>query len=185
MNCPVCKSVVLSKTTLEANLPAHTCGQCGGQRLCGKHYYQWLDRQPAAASSLLSPAASETLLIHDSADAKLCPECGRFLTRYKVGHGVDFCIDRCACGGIWLDACEWESLRAHNLHNALHHVFSAAWQADLRRQEQQQRIDHLLTEKLGAADYAELQRLKSWLDDHVHRNELYAYLLHQQPAAQN
>ena len=38
-----------------------------------------------------------------------------------------------------------------------------------------------MTEKLGPTDYAELKRLKSWLDTHPKRNELYAYLLNQQP----
>lgn len=177
MNCPVCKTITLARTSLEPHLPSYPCGQCGGQWIRGEHYFAWLDQQAPITPDHAAPTAG----VRDTTRAKLCPECGRFLTRYQVGHGVAFAIDRCACGGVWLDANEWESLRAHNLHAALHQIFSAAWQADVHRQDQQRRTDHLMTEKLGATDYAELKRLKSWLDTHPKRNELYAYLLNQQP----
>jgi Zn-finger nucleic acid-binding protein len=117
--------------------------------------------------------------VQDSVAAKLCPECGRFLIRHKVGHGVDFCIDRCtACGGIWLDANEWQQLRRRGLHDDLHFVFSAAWQAGLHREDDLTRHEHMLAQKLGAADAAEIRRIKQWIDAHPHRAALCAYLLH-------
>ena len=115
--------------------------------------------------------------MNEAGKAKLCPECGRFLTRAKVGHGVGFHLDRCgACGGTWFDANEWEVLRARNLHDDVHFIFSAAWQAHVARREREEAHERLMAEKLGDADWAEVKRIRAWLHGHPQRSQLYAAL---------
>ena len=176
MNCPVCKNIVLLPGQLEDNLPARGCSRCGGRWVAGASYWQWLEQRGQAADASAPAAQAE---VHESGAAKLCPECGRFLTRCKVGHGVDFHLDRCAnCSGFWFDANEWEILKARALHDDVHFVFSAAWQAQLAQTQRQLAHEQMLLEKLGQADFEEIKRIKAWLDAHPRRTELYAHLLH-------
>ena len=161
---------------LDEQLPALMCSRCGGQWIEGERYWLWHERHSPSRSS--GPAQSDAVAIHDSGPAKLCPECGRFLTHVKVGHGVGFCIDRCGgCSGLWLDAHEWEALKEHHLHDRLHHVFSAAWQAEIAREERQRQHEQVLLEKLGQDDLEEIKRIRGWLEKHPKRRELYAFLL--------
>jgi hypothetical protein len=59
----------------------------------------------------------------------------------------------------------------------MHFVFSDAWQAEIARIDRQRQHDRLLREKLGEADFAKIQQIKTWLDSHPHRVEMYAILL--------
>jgi Zn-finger nucleic acid-binding protein len=176
----------------DALLPALRCQQCRGQFVRGEHYFAWLDRRDRAAAEGPSPqptaasfAAAATTHDDSARRALLCPDCGRLMTRYRVGHGTAFHLDRCAaCGGIWFDAAEFETLRALALHDQVHFVFSAAWQADVAREQQVRAARDRLHARLGDADLAQLERLTEWLDAHPHRAELIAYLLdHFQHAA--
>ena len=177
MNCPVCKATTLVAEELEAGLAGTRCRQCGGRWIEGTRYLAWVAAQGRQLAEK-PPDDGVELPVAESGRAKLCPECGRFLTRAKVGHGVGFHLDRCAsCGGIWTDANEWEVLKSRNLHDNLHFVFSGAWQADVLRTERERARDQLLRNKLGEADFAEVKRVRAWLDGHPRRAELYAVLL--------
>ncbi len=164
MHCPVCKSAspVLAPHPVTEHLSSSACSVCGGQWIRGEHYYQWIDRSAKDETATLTgeppqPASHEH---HDSTKAKLCPECGRFLTRYRVGHGADFVIDRCGnCAGIWLDSSEFELLRSMKLHDKMHFVFSAAWQADNVRADRERAETQRLTERLRDVDFAEIRRV--------------------------
>ena len=108
----------------------------------------------------------------------LCPECRKLLARFRVGHGLSFFIDHCAgCGGIWLDANEWEALKRTHLEDRIHRIFSAAWQAQILRDQQRQATEHRLIANIGQADFGELQRMTQWIEAHAHCNEIMAYLL--------
>ena len=74
--------------------------------------------------------------------ALICPESGRLLLRYRVGHGLRFHIDRSpATGGVWLDKGEWEALKSKGLHVSLHLIFTAAYQRQIRSAEYVQKTD--------------------------------------------
>ena len=131
LKCPACRTQPLFLRALEAGLTAQACDGCGGRWIRWDDYWDWLDHAPDALPMAAPPPAEDApaeLPAPDEArPAKLCPQCGRLLTRAKVGRGVNFRLERCAaCGGMWLDAGEWESLRAAGLHRDLHHVFSPA-----------------------------------------------------------
>lgn len=180
MNCPVCKTVTLEAAELPTGgaigLSARRCNSCGGQFVAGQTYLMWVEQQKSNLPEKLPEHATE-LPVKDSRKAKLCPECGHYMTRAKVGHGVSFELERCAaCGGIWFDANEWENLRDRNLHDDVHYIFSSAWQAKVLRERQELMHEELMIAKLGKADWAEIQRIKAWLDRHPHRPELLAIL---------
>jgi hypothetical protein len=98
------------------------------------------------------------------------------MLRHRVGHGFAFSLDRSVTGGIWLDAGEWEALKARNFHDELHLVFTAPWQAAARREAAQKMEQELLLSRMGANLMARLDELKLALADHPHRDAALAYL---------
>ena len=104
----------------------------------------------------------------------LCPECGKILTRYRVGHGVDFFIDRCAAAAaIWLDANEWQSLEhLHLADGVIHLVFSTAWQAENLREQQKHAADQLLIDRMGQERFEALTGTIAWIKSHPHCREI-------------
>jgi Zn-finger nucleic acid-binding protein len=161
--------------------------QCHGHWIRGETYYAWIEQANRAAPRAVE--VHDVAPAHDIPRAKLCPECHKIMRRYEVGHGVEFCIDRCAtCAGIWFDANEWEQLQAHQLADRVHFIFSAAWQSELHRQRHDEAERARLRERLGNADFDRLQQTKQWIQNHPHRDELTAYLLEtirQQEPARN
>lgn len=178
LNCPVCKTVVLASGTLDGSLVAHPCPQCGGQWIAPKDYWAWLETRNVTTPE---PPAAENpvdLPVKQDEKPKFCPDCGRFMRRHKVGHGVSFIMDRCGtCGGFWLDANEWEVLASRHIHERLHFVASDAWQAEVARQEREKGHERIVREKLGAEDLERIKQIKAWIEGHPRKAELYAVLL--------
>ncbi|MBE0536728.1 MAG: zf-TFIIB domain-containing protein [Phycisphaerae bacterium] len=181
MNCPVCRNTALCGSDLAGNLEAMLCRQCGGRWVRSFHYWKWLDKQQAGSADkphVDVPAAA----VMDSPAGKLCPECGHFLTQRKVGHGVDFCLDRCnSCGGIWFDANEWEVLMGLGLHDHVHFIFSAGWQKEVRDAEAEATRAKRVEAIVGPADFVRLQETAAWINTHPAKSVLLGYLLDKQP----
>jgi hypothetical protein len=78
---------------------------------------------------------------------------------------------------MWLDKNEWESLKSRNLHDDINLMFSDNWQTKVRAEEHEKALDEIIRGQLGASDYEEIRRIKSWIHQHPKSNELYAYLL--------
>jgi Zn-finger nucleic acid-binding protein len=174
--CPACMTRSLRPAEPEPLLPSRRCADCGGQFIRGEHYYGWLDHPDRAAKA--GQVAEVTGEVIDTPQAKICPECGKLMRRYRVGHGVTFVIDRCgACGGVWFDANEWETLKRHGLHDRVHFVFSDAWRAQLLREEAGRVARSRVEAKVGSDDYAELERIADWIERHPHRDTIVAHLL--------
>jgi Zn-finger nucleic acid-binding protein len=114
----------------------------------------------------------------DSTAAKLCPNCGRFLTKAKADSDLAFQVERCAaCGGFWLDAGEWGRLKGRGLAERLHFVFTREWQDRVARAARERGEEEVLRKKLGDETWDEIRRVKHWLDGHPKRGELMAYLM--------
>jgi Zn-finger nucleic acid-binding protein len=144
-----------------------------GQWIRGETYYAWIERlaRPTVEVHDVPPA-------RDQPRAKLCPECHKIMRRFEVGHGVEFCIDRCGtCAGVWFDANEWEQVQAHQLADRVHFVFSAAWQTELQRERREEVERARLQQHIGDVDFARLQEVSEWIRDHPHRDELIAWLV--------
>jgi Zn-finger nucleic acid-binding protein len=181
MNCPICKDVKLTEKPLEGGLTASGCSGCGGIWIDSPRYWQWIESRPGGRAE---PAPNKSLdlatqrPVKDSGPGKFCPGCGRFLARARPAQGMAFFVNRCGgCGGIWLDAGEWENLRAVGLHDQIHFIFSDSWQAELAKAERTRQHEQLLAEKLGPDALNEIKRIKGWLDGHPKRAELYAFLV--------
>jgi Zn-finger nucleic acid-binding protein len=176
MQCPVCKNYSLAADEPEKGLITQHCSHCGGRWIASYQYWKW--KEASGKSLPEKPAeAGEALPVEDSTQAKLCPECGHFLRRYPVGHGIAFGLDRCGnCGGTWFDHNEWENLKRRNLHDDVHKIFSEIWQSQVRDTEHQQAMTAFYREKFGEADYQKMLEIKEWIDNHPHQAELKAFL---------
>ena len=173
--CPACKTPTLRPADAQPLLPSRKCATCGGQFVRGEQYYRWLEHPDRAAKTTPQEVVGD---VTDTPRAKVCPECGKLMRRYRVGPDVPFCIDRCsACAGIWFDANEWETLRCHRLHDRVHFVFSDAWRIGLLKDELERIARVRVESKIGSPDFAELQRMAHWIEQHAHREEIAAYLL--------
>lgn len=176
MLCPVCKNYSLTSYEVESGLSSQQCSNCGGQWIASFQYWKWRD---ASGKSLTeSPAAdSGQCRAEDNTSAKLCPECGHFLRRFPVGHGIEFGLDRCGnCGGMWFDANEWEVLKGRNLHDDVHKIFSEVWQKQVRDEEHLAAMEAFYKEKFGEGGYQKAQEIKTWIETHPHNAELRAFL---------
>lgn len=180
MECPVCKTHNLKPAHLEKNLLANGCQQCGGHWISYQNYWTWLEQQ--APDLPEKPFAEVSFNVDDTREASLCPDCGRILLKYRVGHGIDFFLDHCnGCGGIWLDKNEWEVLKSRNLHDRLHRIFTTSWQKQIRAEEMKIKLENFYAHKFGEKDYRELKRIKRWIDRHHQRKALLVYLNDESP----
>ncbi len=178
MNCPVCKTTTLEDHTLQTNLLSHACPTCGGQWVSGKTYWAWHDQHGDNLAERVS--TDDEPSVAESDVAKLCPECGHILGRYRVGRDLAFSLDHCTnCYGIWFDKNEWEILRARNLHDDIHYVFSEAYQSGVFKADQAAARRKSWMDRLGEHDFAEIVRIKRWIEGHPKRRELLAYLLNE------
>ncbi len=177
MRCPVCKEPELATHELEADLRSRDCPRCHGRWVPSYEYSRWREAHPEDLPERAPEEAPDTPEVTESGKGKLCPECGRILLPYKVGHGLSFSLDRCgSCGGFWMDANEWEALKARNLHDNVHSVFGQAWQRRVFEEEQARRREERLRERFGEADYAEAWRIREWAWSHPRCEELLAFL---------
>jgi Zn-finger nucleic acid-binding protein len=176
MLCPVCKNRSLSIQEVDPCLSSSHCPDCGGRWIASYQYWKWRD---VSGKSLpeKQPAKGSDTPVTDSTGAKLCPECGHFLRRFPVGHGIAFGLDRCGnCGGTWFDANEWESLKTRNLHDDVHKIFSEIWQRQIRDEEHHTAMEVFYRKKFGDDGYRKAQEIKTWIESHPHPAELRAFL---------
>ena len=114
--------------------------------------------------------------ILENTSAKICPESGTIMLRYKVGKGFDFAIDRSSTGGVWFDAGEWEALRERNFHDEVHLIFTAPWQQSVRDDQSASVRKDILIERLGEDLYNELSLLRGRLNENKHKELALAFL---------
>jgi len=171
--CPICKSATMVSAALEEGLPTERCTGCGGHWITSARYFGFLATADAHAPVPENVATAPA----DAPGLKMCPVCLKFMHYYEVGHGLPFGIDKCnTCGGVWLNAGEWESLKAHGFMRQLHAVSSDIWQAEVEKQRRADQEESAMRRRLGDADYAELQRVAAWLRGHGQKVEMFAYL---------
>ena len=164
MRCPVHADTALETRTVDPGVTVRVCPRCGGYWMTAAEYWKWREglSEPLPNLDAEDGGLDDT---NDSPGAKLCPYDGGFLIRHKVGHGLDFHVDRCGrCGGMWLDRGEWEALMRRQMHDDLHLIFTSSWQAELRRQRRQKADEKRLVERLGQSDYERAKEVREWLE---------------------
>lgn len=90
---------------------------------------------------------------------------------------IPFGLDHCGvCNGVWFDAREYDALKAAGLHLELPQIFSPEWQQRLREEERARKLTALYREQFGPEVYAELERVKKWLDSQPQRGAMLGFL---------
>lgn len=187
--CPVCKQKDVGTAEIEHGLHGYKCFTCGGVWLPFNEYLAWKRSEqfsPSAASFAddIESADVDVSAIMDSAQALLCPDCGRMLRRYRIAPDIEFTVDRCSsCNGVWLDPNEWLLLKMHELHLQMNEFFTEPWQNQLRADETRKRIQAIYEQQLGNDDYSEIRRIRTWLLDHPQQSRLMAYIMDRDPYA--
>ena len=173
--CPACKRGRLEPRELEPGLTAETCPQCAGAFVPFERYLAWQASAPTPAGS--PGPHPEPQPAPDSTGAKLCPACGRFMTRLRIARDLPFHIDRCGgCAGMWFDRGEWEALRSQSLHTRIHTLFTDSHQHQLRHEESASQHEHRIRALVGEESFNRTRDFKRWLTSHPHQQTLRAYL---------
>ena len=182
-NCPLCQ-VLLRRTYVASNLPAHACPHCHGIWISSNEYLAWLAPNHILSIEEIDIEAefATPYPIADNRQAMCCPDCGRFLRRYKIWPNLAFHLDRCShCHGIWFDCNEWQTLQAQNLHNKVNIFFTETWQQKLHSEEMKSRFAKMYLDRFGPADYRRIQDIRVWLQNHPKGGHLLAYLTDRDP----
>jgi len=178
MHSPVYSDTTLQLTEIEPGLSAYTCPKSGGVWIPLQSYLAWKERYKNEESPL--PSGYVPVLADDSKRrALICPESGRLLIRYRVGHGLNFHVDLSpVTGGIWLDKGEWEALKSKGIHVELNLIFTASYQRQIRTAEYEEALDEAFRHRIGEEDFRKVAALRSWLADHPKRRDICCYLLY-------
>ena len=177
MRCPIHPHTSLEPQTIEPGIEVMTCPKCHGIWMSMAAYWDWRKTLKAPLPNLQAEQGGSDVALVDSEAGKRCPFDGAFLIRHQVGHGIDFHIDRCGrCGGVWLDAGEWEALQQRQMHDDLHLIFTSSWQAEVRRQKRTKAEEDLLVRRLGESDYEKAVETKQWIESHKKNDTLPALL---------
>ena len=175
MKSPIGERLALQATQLEDGLMAYRCPQSGGFYITLENYWKWKQSNGETGSG--EAVAEKDFPVSEFDDAvKICPETGTLMTRYRVGHGMPFRVDRSITGGVWLDAGEWDALHAGGIHHNLHLVFTAPWQKAVISAEQTALYNERLRSRLGDDFYNELSALREKIWSHPSSAEVFAYL---------
>ncbi|MDF3129351.1 zf-TFIIB domain-containing protein [Kiritimatiellaeota bacterium B1221] len=175
MKCPTCSSKRTASVSLTDGLTAQKCENCDGQWIPHKNYEAW--QKSLTEIQAEKPFTEVQFEVEDQTGARLCPDCGKILLKYKVGHGLNFFVDYCsACGGIWLDKNEWQALEAQNLHDELHRIFSTAWQKQIREENLAQTMESVFKKRFGEESYSKIKDIREWINEHPQKDQLLAFL---------
>jgi hypothetical protein len=67
------------------------------------------------------------------------------------------------------------------LHDDLNLMFTSFWQTEAQRLERKRKMEQIYVGRFGEEDYAEIKRIRYWLDAKANREELIAYLIDKAP----
>lgn len=181
--CPVCKNAVLQSVQLDNQLRVMECKKCNGSWIRSNDYAFWLKSQtPGSFDPSKVEDENNHFPVSESSLAAICPDCGRFLRKYKVGPKTDFHLDRCnSCNGVWLDHNEWRRLEAADLHDEINQIFTRPWQEQIQSKAIADKLNAAYMQKFGPGDYAKIKEIREWLQGSPNRNTLLAFLLDKDP----
>lgn len=193
MRCPVCQDTPLNRNSLEEYLAVNSCTSCSGHWISSYDYWHWLEwRINPTAKSEPDPSGATLDAVMSLSDqlpgtscapdtdnrrAIFCPDCQHLMRKAKVGHGLEFYLDRCShCGGVWFDEHEWAFLQATGLDSKVHLIFSEPWQAQIRQDEFKKVLQQTYRSNLGNDDYARAIAIKEWINNHPNKGYLLSLL---------
>jgi len=178
MKSPTHPDTDLVPKEIEPGLSAYQCPKSEGIWIPLDSYLAWKEKHPNPETPATVPGAPEPA--DDSGRrALICPESGRLLIRYRVGHGLRFHVDQSPItGGIWLDKGEWEALKSKGLDSQLNLIFTASYQRHVRTEEYERNLEQTFSDRIGADDFQKVVAFKEWLATHPKRRDICCYLIH-------
>ena len=177
MHSPLDPDRSLKPVELEPGLRAFVCPKTGGHWIPLPSYFSWRELH-GSSTNPLPPDYKPELADDSSQRALICPESGYLLVRYRVGRGLNFSVDRSPkTGGVWLDAGEWNALKSKGLHDELHLIFTAPYQARILSEAADSQLEDRFRERIGADAFARVAEFRAWLRRHPKRRDILAYLL--------
>jgi len=177
MQSPRDPKATLVRTELEPALFAFRCPSSGGLWIDGEAYWNWVRAQPGFPKPIESDAGEPVEAAEDSGQPLLSPRSGRLMRKFAVGYELEFRIDfDRASSGFWLDAGEYETLRARNLHDELHLICSPEYQKKLASLAASRASDRRLVELIGAETCAKIDAFSDAVRGHPKRSLVLAYL---------
>lgn len=177
MPSPIHRDVQMNPEVIEPRLAVYRCPKSEGIWIPIHSYLDWLQKQGAPIKPLPESYQPETVPDSDR-PALICPESGTILTRYRVGHGLDFQIDHSyLTGGIWLDKGEWEALKSKGLHDHLTMIFTASYQHKVRDETAAERHREFLSQRLGTDGLNKLDEFRTWVGNHPDRRLIVRELI--------
>lgn len=187
MTCPICDAAFERADLLPSDdagdgLRGFRCPRGHGLFLPSDRYHDWRDGRDLDGAP--TPDAAPADDVGDVKKAKLCPQDGRIMGRYRAGAGADFWIDRCAsCGGVWFDGSEWDATVAAGLHRVLPRIFTDDWQlaAEDALAAGDRRARLLRT--VGEEDLNRADAFRDWVWAHAERHLLLARVNEPPPEA--
>lgn len=177
MQSPVFPETRMELTDIEPGLSAYLCPISGGAWIPLQSYLAWRELQP---SEVCQQSSERTPVPADDSQRRvlICPESGRLLIRYRVGHGLGFHVDLSpTTGGVWLDKGEWEALKTKGLHVQLNLIFTASYQRQIRTAEYEAELDQAFAARIGDEDFQRVATFKHWLAEHPKRRDIWCYLM--------
>ena len=178
MNSSAVSNTPMQSREIEPGLLVYECPVSGGLWIPLQPYLTWKEQQPDAPipSAANEPTSAPTE--ESKPRALICPESGKLLLRYRVGHGLPFHIDRSpATGGVWLDKGEWEALKSKGLHTSLHLICTAGYQRTIRTTEYSETLTETFRDRIGPADFAKVTAFAEWLAQHPKGRDICCYLM--------
>lgn len=177
MNSPVHPETRLQVKEIEPGLKAYECPRSGGVWIPMQAFLDWKERHKESPS--ITESYQPTLEDDSRQPVLICPESGRMLLRYRVGHGLQFHIDQSpVTGGVWLNKGEWDALKSKGLQTELNLIFTASYQRNVRSSEYNETIEAMFRNRIGTEDFTILKDFKNWVADHPRRDDIWRYLLH-------
>ena len=180
MNCPKCRTVSLSPVKLERGLSAMGCPSCGGAVVSLLSYRDWLELfAPQAPDGGHGLSGREPVDGQETHIALNCPKCKRLMVKYRIAVDMESRLDFCVnCDEVWLDAGEWELLKAMELERRMPMVLTEVWQRRVREQEREDNLDQRLMKFVSRADLVKARKVRQWLQDHPNKSEILLYIRH-------
>ena len=179
MQCPKERKITLTDGTLAEMLAVKQCPDCKGTWIPAENYQTWQASLERPKTRLI-PKTLDVEFVQSPLDAKaaLCPDCGSYLARSKVGMKTPFYVERClSCGGIWCDRGEWDALETMGLHDAIERLFSSEWQVLSREREHFAMEKQATIDRLGLELANRVFELAEVLEKHPSGDFGVAYLM--------
>jgi len=159
----------------EPGLIAASCTNCNGALLSLIQYRYWLDNHAKRKVDLKTRDKNE--IYQEPEGARICPKCRKLMSKYRIGSATNNRLDLCShCDEAWLDRGEWALLRELDLDIKLPSVFTEAWQRNIRKEKQLDKLKEHFVKEFGENDFEKITEFKEWLDTHPESAKIKHYI---------